>query len=238
MYIKVKAPRIAAKAKAGQFVILRTDETGERLPFTITETDTNDGSVSIIYQIVGMGTQLLAKLNKGDFIFDFAGPLGKPSELDGYKRAAVIGGGLGCAIAYPQAKQLFQNGTITDIIAGFRNADLIFLEEEMRKYCKNLIIVTDDGSNGKKGLVTDALKENIENGIEYETVIAIGPPIMMKFAVAECLKNGVAEEKIFVSFERKMSCAVGKCGHCKINETYICLEGPVFNYVKAKTLID
>ncbi len=176
----VEAPLIAKKAKPGQFIIFRVDEFGERVPLTIADYDTEKGSVTIIYQKVGASTMLLDTLNEGEYILDFVGPLGVPSELEGYKKVAVIGGGAGCAIAYPQAKALYKMGTAVDIIAGFRNTDLIILEDEMKAACDNLYLMTDDGSNGNKGFVTTALENNIKNGVEYDLVIAIGPVPMMR----------------------------------------------------------
>ena len=164
----VKAPYIAKKAKAGQFIILRVNEKGERIPLTIADYDRELGTVTIIFQIVGKTTMMLNQLNKGDAILDFIGPLGKASELEGHKHVAVIGGGAGCAIAYPQAKALHAMGTTVDMIAGFRNTDLIILEDEMRAASEHLYLMTDDGSNGHKGFVTNALQENIDNGIQYE----------------------------------------------------------------------
>ena len=177
----VDAPDVAKKALPGQFIILRLNEQGERIPLTIADYDRSAGTVTIIFQEVGKTTKMLGELETGDYILDFVGPLGNPSHLEGFKRVCVIGGGLGCAIAYPQAKYLHNNGTHVDIIAGFRSKDLIFLEDEMAANSDNLYVVTDDGSNGNKGLVTDKLKELIEAGVKYDMVIAIGPLVMMKF---------------------------------------------------------
>ena len=180
----VEAPLIAKKAKPGQFIIYRVDEFGERVPLTIADTDKENGSVTIIYQKVGASTMLLDTLNEGDSILDFVGPLGVPTELEGYSKVAVIGGGAGCAIAYPQAKALFNMGTSVDVIAGFRNTELIILEDEMKAVSDNLYLMTDDGSNGNKGFVTTALENNIKNGVQYDLVIAIGPvPMMVSFFI-------------------------------------------------------
>ncbi|MCD6321594.1 MAG: sulfide/dihydroorotate dehydrogenase-like FAD/NAD-binding protein, partial [Clostridiales bacterium] len=176
----IEAPLIAKKARAGQFIILRIDETGERIPLTIAGYDREKGTIKIIFQLVGKTTFHLGSMDAGDSILDFVGPLGRASELEGYKRACVIGGGLGTAIAYPQAKELHNLGAEVDIIAGFRNKDLIILEEEMKEISNNLYITTDDGSNGVKGFVTDILKKNLKTKT-YDVVIAIGPLIMMKF---------------------------------------------------------
>ena len=171
----IDAPAIAKKAEPGQFIILRIDEQGERIPLTVADFDREQGTVTIIFQIVGKTTTQLNELNEGDALLDFVGPLGKASEFDeSIKKVAVIGGGLGTAIAYPQAKKLSAMGVEVDMIAGFRNTDYIILEEEMKACSKNLYITTDDGSNGRKGLVTDVLRERIEAGEKYDLVIAIG----------------------------------------------------------------
>ena len=230
VYLKMKAPKIAAKARPGQFIIMRLDEYGERIPFTIAETDKTEGSVSIIFQIVGATTMRMAKFDKGDTILDLVGPLGNASDLDGYKKIAVIGGGLGCAIAYPQAKYLYETGADVDIIAGFRNTDLIILEDEMRKFSSNLIIYTDDGSNGNKGLVTDALKNQILSGVKYDAVIAIGPPIMMKFVCLLTKEYGI---KTIVSLNPIMVDGTGMCGGCRVTVggkvKFACVDGPEFD---------
>jgi ferredoxin--NADP+ reductase len=160
----IDAPQIAKKAEPGQFIILRVDEYGERIPLTIADYDRNLGTVTIIFQVAGATTAMLAEKREGEYIADFAGPLGAASHLDGIKKAAVIGGGVGCAIAYPLAKKLHELGAEVDVIAGFRNKDIIILEDEFKKVADNLIIATDDGSNGTKGFVTDMLKAQIEKG--------------------------------------------------------------------------
>jgi ferredoxin--NADP+ reductase len=230
VYIEVNAPKISLKALPGQFVILLIDEYSERIPFTIAEADPLKGTISIIYQIVGAGTIKLSKLGQGDFLRNITGPLGNASELDGYKHVAVIGGGLGCAIAYPQAKYLHGNGTTVDIIAGFRNKELIILENEMKQNSDNLYICTDDGSNGKKGMVTDLLKEQIESGVQYDLVIAIGPPIMMKFV---CLMTKEYNIKTIVSLNPIMVDGTGMCGGCRVTVDnkikFACIDGPDFD---------
>ena len=173
--MKVLSPYVAKKAMPGQFIMLRIDEQGERIPLTIADFDREKGTITIIFQAVGKTTKKLSELNQGEYILDFAGPLGKPTEAQGYKKVAVIGGGLGTAIAYPQAKYLSEKGSKVDVIVGFRNMDLIILEDEMRAVSSKLVIMTDDGSNGNKGFVTDALKSLIESGNKYDLVIAIGP---------------------------------------------------------------
>ena len=170
----IHAPHVARKAEPGQFIILRVSAEGERIPLTIADFDREKGSVTIIFQEVGATTMALGALNEGDCLHDFVGPLGKESELEGLKKVAVVGGGLGCAIAYPQAKKLHEMGVEVDLIAGFRSKDIIILEDEMKNACTNLHIVTDDGSNGRKALVTQVLKELIDAGNQYDAVIAIG----------------------------------------------------------------
>jgi len=224
------APLIAKKAKPGQFVILRRDEHSERIPLTIAGYDRESGGVTVIFRTVGASTQKIGSLEVGDSIQDVVGPLGKPSELEGYRRAAVIGGGLGCVIAYPQAKELHRLGAKVDIIAGFRNKDLIILEEEMRAVSDNLIIYTDDGSNGNKGLVTDGLRARIEAGEKYDIVIAIGPAIMMKFVCELTKQYGI---KTIVSLNPIMVDGTGMCGGCRVTVggkmKFACVDGPDFD---------
>lgn len=226
----VDAPFIAKKAKAGQFIILRVNEFGERIPLTIADYDRAKGTVTIIYQKVGKTTLLLDALNVNDAILDFIGPLGQASELEGYKNAAVIGGGAGCAIAYPQAKALHQLGAKVDMIAGFRNKDIIILEDEMKAASDNLIITTDDGSNGNKGFVTDALRKNIENGANYDLVIAIGPLVMMR-AICDLTKQ--YNIKTIISMNPIMIDGTGMCGGCRLTvggkTKFACVDGPDFD---------
>lgn len=226
----VSAPFIAKKAKAGQFIILRVNETGERIPLTVADYDAEKGTVTIIYQVVGKTTMLLDQLNQGDAILDFIGPLGKASELEGYKKAAVIGGGAGCAIAYPMEKALHQQGTVVDMIAGFRNQEIVILEEEMRAACDHLTIMTDDGSNGNKGFVTDALKKNIEAGAGYDLVVAIGPLVMMR---AVCNLTKEYNIKTIVSMNPIMIDGTGMCGGCRLTvggkTKFACVDGPDFD---------
>lgn len=226
----VFAPEIAKKAKAGQFIILRVDENGERIPLTVADTDTNAGTVTIIFQIVGHTTSKLNLLNENDCILDFVGPLGTPSHLDGYKKVAVIGGGLGTAIAYPQAKALHKNGATVHCITGFRNKDLIILENEISAVSDKTVIVTDDGSNGNKGFVTDALKTLIERGENYDLVVAIGPLVMMRAVCALTKEYGI---KTVVSMNSIMIDGTGMCGGCRLTvggETkFACVDGPDFD---------
>ncbi|NCA99922.1 MAG: sulfide/dihydroorotate dehydrogenase-like FAD/NAD-binding protein [Clostridia bacterium] len=228
--LDVSAPLIARKAKPGQFIMLRVDEEGERIPLTIADYDREKGIVSIIFQLVGKTTQALSEMNEGDSILDFVGPLGTASHLEGYKRVAVIGGGLGTAIAYPQAKALHQMGAVVDIIAGFRNQDLVILEEEMRAACTNLYLTTDDGSYVRKGFVTDVLKEQIEAGAGYDLVIAIGPLIMMKMIANLTRAYGI---HTIVSMNSIMVDGTGMCGGCRLTvggETkFACVDGPDFD---------
>ena len=228
--LDVSAPLIARKAKPGQFIMLRVDEEGERIPLTIADFDREKGTVSIIFQLVGKTTQALSEMNEGDSILDFVGPLGTASHLDGYKRVAVIGGGLGTAIAYPQAKALHQMGAVVDIIAGFRNQDLVILEEEMRAACTHLYLTTDDGSYVRKGFVTDVLKEQIESGAGYDLVIAIGPLIMMKMIANLTRSYGI---HTIVSMNSIMVDGTGMCGGCRLTvggETkFACVDGPDFD---------
>ena len=226
----VVAPAIARKAEPGQFIILRVNDEGERIPLTIADFDRNAGTITIIYQVVGKTTQVLAEMEAGDQILDFVGPLGVASHLDNYRKVAVIGGGLGSAIAYPQAKKLHQLGTEVDIIAGFRNKELIILEKEMRAACTRLFVTTDDGSNGQKGFVTDVLKKLIEEGNQYDLVIAIGPLIMMKMVSNLTKPYGI---KTLVSMNPVMVDGTGMCGGCRVTvggETkFACVDGPDFD---------
>ena len=226
----IEAPHVARKAEPGQFIILRVDEDGERIPLTIAEYDREKGTITIIFQEVGATTMALGQLNVGDCLHDFVGPLGKASELEGLKKVAVVGGGLGCAIAYPQAKKLHEMGCEVDLIAGFRNKDIIILEDEMKAASTNLYVVTDDGSNGRKALVTEVLKELIEAGNQYDAVIAIGPMIMMKFVAETTRPYGI---KTIVSMNTIMVDGTGMCGGCRLTvggETkFACVDGPDFD---------
>ncbi|MBR5479803.1 MAG: sulfide/dihydroorotate dehydrogenase-like FAD/NAD-binding protein [Clostridia bacterium] len=228
--LTVKAPEVARHALPGQFIMLRLTETGERIPLTIADYDREAGTITIIFQEVGKTTRMLGTLEEGDSILDFVGPLGNPSHLDELNRVCVIGGGLGCAIAYPQAKYLHNKGAKVDIIAGFRNKDLIFLDEEMAAVSDNLFVVTDDGSNGNKGLVTDVLKAQLDKGVEYDAVIAIGPLIMMKFVSLTTKPYNV---KTLVSMNSIMIDGTGMCGGCRLTvggETkFACVDGPDFD---------
>lgn len=228
--IVVDAPYIAKKAEPGQFIILRIDEQGERIPFTIADFDRDAGTVTIIFQKVGATTERLDTLNEGDSILDFVGPLGVASHFENVKTAAVIGGGLGTAIAYPQAKKLHSMGAEVDMINGFRNKDLVIIEDLCKEACTSLYTMTDDGSNGNKGFVTSKLEELITNGKKYDVVIAIGPLVMMK-AVAELTRPyGI---KTIVSMNPVMIDGTGMCGGCRVTvggETkFACVDGPDFD---------
>lgn len=226
----VDAPLIAKKAKAGQFIILRVHEDGERIPLTIADYDREQGTITIIYQIVGKTTMLLNQLNEGDAILDFVGPLGKPSHIDGLKKVCVIGGGVGCAIAYPTAKALYDNGTEVTVVTGFRNKDLVILEDEFKKVSTHAYLVSDDGSTGTKGLVTNVLEDLINKGEAFDEVIAIGPLIMMKFVCQLTKKYNV---KTVVSMNPIMIDGTGMCGGCRLTvggETkFACVDGPDFD---------
>ena len=228
--LKVYAPKVAAKAQPGQFIIFRIDEQGERIPLTIADYDRNEGTVTIIFQQVGATTMRLSEMNEGECLLDFVGPLGTASHLEGYKKVAVVGGGLGTAIAYPQAKKLFSLGAEVDIITGFRNKELVILEEECKKVSNRCIVATDDGSNGRKGFVTDVLKELIEEGNKYDLVIAIGPLVMMKFVSKLTKEYGI---KTIVSMNPVMIDGTGMCGGCRVTvggETkFACVDGPDFD---------
>ena len=228
--MEIEAPLVARKAAPGQFVILRIDEKGERVPFTIADFDKEKGTVTVIIQAVGKTTRDLSKLNEGDTILDFAGPLGIPTPLEGLKKVAVIGGGLGTAIAYPQAKKLKELGAEVTAISGFRSKEYIILEDEMNAVSDKLIITTDDGSNGLQGFVTDRLREELESGEKYDEVIAIGPLVMMR-AVCNLTKEfGIPTT---VSMNPVMIDGTGMCGGCRVivgGETkFACVDGPDFD---------
>jgi ferredoxin--NADP+ reductase len=228
--MEITAPFIAKKAQAGQFIILRVDEYGERIPLTIADFDRERGSVTIIYQIVGQTTKLLDSLNEGDYIKDFVGPLGEATHYDLVKKVCIIGGGVGCAIAYPQAKSLFNLGIEVDVIAGFRSKEIVFLEEEFNQVSTHLFICTDDGSYGEQGLVTEVLKRLIDEGNDYDLVIAIGPIPMMKFVAKTTEPYKI---KTLVSLNPIMIDGTGMCGGCRVtvnNEIkFACLDGPDFD---------
>lgn len=226
----IEAPLIAKKAQPGQFVIVRGFEDSERIPLTISDYDMEKGTVTIVFQLVGQGTMELATLNTGDCVCDFVGPLGKPSHLDGLKKVAVVGGGVGCAIAYPVAKKLAQNGCKVHSIVGFRNSDLIILKDEFEAVSDKLVLMTDDGSAGEKGLVTAALEALIADGNQYDEVIAIGPLVMMKFV---CKVTEKYDIKTTVSMNPVMVDGTGMCGGCRLSVggqvKFACVDGPDFD---------
>ncbi len=228
--MEIEAPLVAKKAEPGQFIILRTDKDGERIPLTVADFDRERGSVTIIFQIVGATTEKLNHLCVGEYIEDFVGPLGKATETEGLKKVAVVGGGVGCAIAYPVAKKLHQMGCEVHSVVGFRTKDLVILEDEFRAVSDKFILMTDDGSEGERGLVTDALRKLIESGEKYDEVITIGPLIMMKFVCGLTKEYGV---KTVASMNPIMIDGTGMCGGCRLTvggETkFACVDGPEFD---------
>ncbi len=231
--MEIDAPLIARKAEPGQFIILRVDENGERIPLTVADFDREKGTVTIIFQIVGATTKLLNTKKEGDCIHDFVGPLGVASHTEGLKKVAVVGGGVGCAIAYPIAKKLHNLGAEVHSIVGFRNKDLVILEDEFKNVSDKLCMMTDDGSYGTKGLVTDALKQLIESGEKYDQVITIGPLIMMKFVTMLTKQYDIPT---IVSMNPIMIDGTGMCGGCRLTvggETkFACVDGPDFDGFK------
>ena len=227
---EIEAPLIAKKAQPGQFIILRVDENGERLPITINNYDPEKGTVTIIVQTVGATTEKLARLNEGDCLQDFVGPLGKATVTEGKKKVCVVGGGVGCAIAYPVLKKFHDDGAEVHAVVGFKNKDLVILEDDFRKSSDVLKICTDDGSYGQKGLVTDALKELIEAGNQYDEVFAIGPMIMMKFVSKTTEPYGIPTT---VSMSPIMVDGTGMCGGCRLSVggemKFACVDGPDFD---------
>ncbi|MBR5312748.1 MAG: sulfide/dihydroorotate dehydrogenase-like FAD/NAD-binding protein [Clostridia bacterium] len=226
----ILAPLVAKKAQAGQFIILRTDADGERIPLTVADYDRDAGTVRIIFQKVGATTAKLAAMNEGDALHDFAGPLGRATETEGLRKAAVIGGGVGCAIAYPVAKKLHESGCEVHAVVGFRNRDLVILEDDFRAVSDRYVLMSDDGSAGEKGLVTDALRRLIESGENYDEVIAIGPLVMMKFVSALTKEYGI---KTVVSMNPVMIDGTGMCGGCRLTvggkTKFACVDGPEFD---------
>ena len=226
----IEAPLIAKKAKAGQFIIIRAKEDSERIPLTIAHYDAAAGTVAIIFQIVGAGTMQLNSLKEGEAVHDFVGPLGKATEIEGLKNVCVVGGGVGCAIALPIAQALHEQGTKVTGIVGFRNKDLVILEDEFRACCDEFIIMTDDGSYGEKGVVTAPLEQRIVDGANFDEVITIGPLIMMKFVVKTTKPHNV---KTVVSMNPIMVDGTGMCGGCRLTvggqTKFACVDGPDFD---------
>ena len=228
--MEIEAPLIAKKAKPGQFIILRVDENGERIPLTVAGYDREKGTVTIIFQIVGATTEKLNHLNEGECLHDFVGPLGVPTHVDGLKKVCVIGGGVGCAIALPIAEELHAMGAEVTSIIGFRNQDLVILEDEFKACSDHFTLMTDDGSCGEKGNVTAPLKTLLENGERFDEVIAIGPLIMMKFV---CLTTKEYDQKTVVSMNPIMVDGTGMCGGCRLTvggkTKFACVDGPDFD---------
>lgn len=232
--MKIDAPLVAKKAEPGQFIILRVDEDGERIPLTIADYDRENGTITIIFQIVGRSTSLLNLKNEGDYISDFAGPLGRPTELDGLKKVCIVGGGVGCAIALPIAKKLHDLGAEVTSVIGFRTKDLVILEDEFKKYSTKTFVLTDDGSYGVQGNVCSPLNEMFSNGEKFDKVITIGPLVMMKFVTLAVKPTGIPCE---VSMNPVMIDGTGMCGGCRLTlirdgkriTKFACVDGPDFN---------
>ena len=227
---EIEAPLVAKKAQPGQFIILRVDENGERIPITINDYNPEKGTVTIIVQTVGSTTEKLVHMNEGDYLHDFVGPLGKATETEGKKKVCVVGGGVGCAIAYPVLKKFHDCGAEVHAVVGFKNKDLVILEDDFRKSSDVLKICTDDGSYGQKGLVTDALKELIEDGNQYDEIFAIGPMVMMKFVSLTTQPYGIPTT---VSMSPVMIDGTGMCGGCRLSVggemKFACVDGPDFD---------
>jgi len=226
----IAAPLVARKAQVGQFIILRAGERSKRMPFTVSDVDRELGTVAIIYQVVGAGTMELDQLEAGQSLHDFVGPLGTPSDLEGLNKVCIVGGGVGCAIAYPITRRLHEQGCRVHAIIGFRSRELVFLEEEFSRASDLLKVMTDDGSYGEKGLVTDALRALIETGHRYDQVIAIGPLVMMKFVSLLTKEHGI---KTVVSMNPIMVDGTGMCGGCRLTVggqiKFACVDGPDFD---------
>ena len=227
---EIEAPMVAKKAEPGQFIILRVDENGERIPITIHDYDREKGTVTIIVQTVGATTEKLSHKQQGEFLQDFVGPLGRPTETEGKKKVCVVGGGVGCAIAYPVLKKFHDCGAEVHAVVGFKNKDVVILEDKFKSASDVMKLVTDDGSYGEKGLVTDALKQLIEEGNQYDEIFAIGPAIMMKFVSKTTEPDGIPTT---VSMSPIMVDGTGMCGGCRLTvggETkFACVDGPDFD---------
>lgn len=228
--MEIEAPLIAKKAEPGQFIILRTDENGERVPLTIADFDRERGTVTIIFQIVGATTEVLNHMEEGECLKDFVGPLGRATDTEGKKKVAVVGGGVGCAIAYPVVKKLHEQGSEVHAIIGFRSKELVILEEEFKANSTKMLLMSDDGSCGEKGLVTDALKKLIDSGVQYDEVITIGPLIMMKFVSKLTKEYSI---KTIASMNPIMIDGTGMCGGCRLSvggkTKFACVDGPEFD---------
>lgn len=229
-WLVIDAPMVARKAKPGQFIILRTDEYGERIPLTMAGHDSQKGTIDIIYAAVGRTTMLLDQFEEGDALADVVGPLGKPTEMEGLKSVAVVGGGTGNALAYPLATGMHKEGIRVDMIAGFKNKDMVILEDEFKEGTDNLYITTDDGSYGEKGFTTDKLKELIEAGNKYDEIVAVGPPVMMKFVCKIAEDYGIPSVASLTAY---MVDGTGMCGGCRAiiggENKFVCVDGPEFD---------
>ena len=229
-WMELEAPYVAAKARPGQFIIFRVDEYGERVPLTMAGSNKEKGTVTIIFQAVGRSTSLLSQVEEGESIADITGPLGRPTEMEGLKRVCVVGGGTGNALAYPVAKGLHEAGVIVDMVSGFKTEELIVLEDEFKAAVDNFYLMTDDGTKGEKGFTTDKLKALIDSGVQYDEVITVGPPVMMKFVCKVTEPYGI---KTIASLTALMIDGTGMCGGCRVSvvgETkYACVDGPEFD---------
>ena len=229
-WMELEAPYVAAKARPGQFIIFRVDEYGERVPLTMAGSNKEKGTVTIIFQAVGRSTSLLSQVEEGESIADITGPLGRPTEMEGLKRVCVVGGGTGNALAYPVAKGLHDAGVIVDMVSGFKTEELIVLEDEFKAAVDNFYLMTDDGTKGEKGFTTDKLKALIDSGVQYDEVITVGPPGMMKFVCKGTEPYGI---KTIASLTALMIDGTGRCGGCRVSvggETkYACVDGPEFD---------
>lgn len=229
-WLEIEAPLVARKALPGQFIILRTDEKGERIPLTMAGYSREKGTVEIIYAAVGRTTMLLDQLNEGDFLCDVAGPLGRPTEMEGLKRVCVVGGGTGNALAFGLVKGLHTEGIKVDTIAGFKSKDFVILEKEFNEISENLYIVTDDGSYKEKAFTTDKLKQLLADGNKYDEIIAVGPPIMMKLVCGIAQEAGI---RSVASLTAYMIDGTGMCGGCRViiggESRFVCVDGPEFD---------
>ena len=229
-WLVIEAPLVARKARPGQFIILRTDEYGERIPLTMAGHDSEKGTIDIIYAAIGRTTMLLDQFEEGDALADVVGPLGKPTHMEGLKKVAVVGGGTGNALAYPLATGMHNEGIEVDMIAGFKNKDMVILEDEFKAGTDNLHITTDDGSYGEKGFTTDKLKELIEAGNKYDEIVAVGPPMMMKFVCKIAEDYGIPSVASLTAY---MVDGTGMCGGCRCvvggENKFVCVDGPEFD---------
>lgn len=229
-WIVIDAPLVAKKARPGQFIILRTDEYGERIPLTMAGHDAEKGTIDLIYAAVGRTTMLMDQLEEGDYLLDVVGPLGKPTHMEGLKRVAVVGGGTGNALAYPLATGMHKEGIHVDMIAGFKNKEMVILEDEFKAGTDRLFLTTDDGSYGEKGFTTDKLKELIEAGNEYDEIVAVGPPVMMKFVCKIAEEYGIPSVASLTAY---MIDGTGMCGGCRCviggENKFVCVDGPEFD---------